>query len=155
MTEIAARLQALGIELPKANPPVANYVPFVITGNLVIVSGQIPVWNGERRHIGKLGAEIGLEEGVAAARLCGLNLLAWVKAACDGDLDRVTRVVRLGGFVNSTSDFTDQPTVINGCSNLMADVFGPRGQHARAAVGSNALPFNVAVEIEGTFEIRL
>jgi enamine deaminase RidA (YjgF/YER057c/UK114 family) len=141
------------IELPRAAAPVANYVPVVMTGNLAFVSGQVTVWNGEFRFIGKLGKEFDIEQGQQAARICGLNVLAQLKAALDGDLDRVKRCVRLGVFVNSVNDFTDQPKVANGVSDLMVEVFGDAGKHARAALGSNVLPLNVAVEVEAVFEI--
>jgi len=150
---IDARLRELGVELPKAAAPVAAYVPTVTAGGLLYVSGQIPVWNGERRHIGKLGAAISTEDGKAAARLCGLNLLAQARAALGDDLDRVARVVKLVGFVNSTPDFVEQPAVVNGASELMVEVFGDAGRHARSAVGVAALPFNVAVEVEAVFEL--
>ena len=155
MTEtISARVQALGLELPKAGAPAANYVPFVITGNLVFLAGQICQWNGERRFVGKVGGEISAEDGVKAAELCGLNILAWIKEVVGDDFDRVTRLVRLGGFVNSVPDFVEQPRIVNGCSDLMVKVFGDKGRHARTAVGTNVLPFNVAVEVEAIFEIR-
>jgi enamine deaminase RidA (YjgF/YER057c/UK114 family) len=141
------------IELPRAAAPVANYVPVVMAGNLAVVSGQVTVWNGEFRFIGKLGKEFAIEQGQQAARICGLNVLAQLKAALDGDLDRVKRCVRLGVFVNSADDFTDQPKVANGVSDLMVEVFGDAGKHARAAVGTNVLPLNVAVEVEAVFEI--
>lgn len=150
---IEARLKQLGIELPEPAAPVANYVPFSVSGNLVFVSGQICVWNGERRFVGKLGAGIGVAEGQQAARLCALNILAQLRAACGGDLDRVRRCLRLGGFVNCTPDFTDMPQVVNGASDLMVEVLGDAGRHARAAVGNSSLPGGVAVEVEGTFEI--
>ena len=151
---IEQRLKELGIELPNASAPAANYVPYVITGNLVFISGQLCTWNGERPYVGKVGAEVSVDDAVAAARLCGLNLITWLKDAAGGDLDRVARCVRLGGFVNSTPDFFEQPKVVNGCSNLMVDVFGDRGRHARAAVGTNVLPFNVAVEVDAIFELK-
>ena len=154
MSQIEQRLKQLGIELPNASAPAANYVPYVVTGNLVFISGQLCLWNGERRYPGKVGAEVSVEEAIEAARLCGLNLIAWLKEAAGGDLDRVARVVKLGGFVNSVASFSDQPKVINGCSNLMVDVFGDKGRHARAAVGVNVLPFNLAVEVEGVFELH-
>ena len=150
---IEARLKQLGIELPEPSAPIANYVPFTISGNLVFVSGQICIWNGERRFVGKLGADVGTAEGQQAARLCALNVLAQLRAACGGDLDRVRRCLRLGGFVNCTPDFTDMPQVVNGASDLMVEVFGEAGRHARAAVGNSSLPGGVAVEVEGTFEI--
>src|SRR5438552_2622809 len=150
---IEARLQELGIELPQPSAPVANYVPYTVSGNLVVVSGQLCVWNGERRFVGKLGAGIGIADGQQAARLCALNVLAHLRAACGGDLDRVRRCLRLGGFVNCTPEFTDMPQVVNGASDLMVEVFGDQGRHARAAVGVCSLPAGVAVEVEGTFEI--
>lgn len=148
---IDARLRDLGIELPPAPAPAANYLPFVQTGNLVFISGQISQ-NADGLIRGRLGDELDVEEGAEAARACGLALLAQLRAAV-GDLDRVTRVVKLTGFVNSTPEFTDQPEVINGCSNLMAEVFGDKGRHARAAVSAAALPRGVAVEIEAIFEV--
>jgi enamine deaminase RidA (YjgF/YER057c/UK114 family) len=149
-----ARLKELGIELPQASTPAANYVPYVRTGNLIFMAGQVTVWNGERRFVGKLGREFGVEEGQQAARLCALNLIAQLRHALDGDLDRLVRVVRVGGFVNSTPDFVDQPKVVNGASDLFVEVFGEAGKHARTAVGTNALPFDVAVEVEAVFEVR-
>ncbi len=148
---VEQRLKDLGITLPVPAAAVANYVPYVITGNLVFVSGQLPLENGKPAVLGKLGAEVGVEDGVRAARLCALGLLAQLKAAV-GDLDRVTRVVRLTAFVASTPDFTDQPKVVNGASDLMVEVLGDAGRHARVAVGAPSLPLNVAVEIEGVFE---
>jgi enamine deaminase RidA (YjgF/YER057c/UK114 family) len=149
-----ARLKELGIELPQASPPAANYVPYVRTGNLLFMAGQVTIWNGERRFVGKLGREFGVEEGQQAARLCALNLIAQLRHALDGDLDRLVRVVRLGGFVNSMPDFVEQPKVVNGASDLFVEVFGEAGKHARTAVGTNALPFDVAVEVEAVFEVR-
>jgi enamine deaminase RidA (YjgF/YER057c/UK114 family) len=151
--KIAARLESLGITLPDAPAPAANYVPFVQTGDLVFISGQIS--QGPDGPItGRLGDTLDVEVGAAAARACGLALLAQLRTACGGDLDRVTRVVKLTGFVNSTADFTDQPKVINGASDLFVEVLGDAGRHARAAVSAAALPRGVAVEIEGVFEIR-
>ncbi|MGH6948306.1 MAG: RidA family protein [Kiloniellales bacterium] len=151
--KIKARLKELGLELPNAAAPAANYIPFVVSGKLVFVSGQITVWNGERKFIGKVGKEFSVEEGQEAAKLCALNLIAQARAACDGDLDKVQRCVKLTGFVNSTSDFTDQPKVVNGASDLMVAVFGDKGKHARAAVSAGSLPLGVAVEVEAIFEI--
>lgn len=151
---IETQLQSLKIELPNAASPMANYVPAVRAGNLLFVSGQICQWNGERRYVGKLGAEVNLEDGKAAARLCGLNLLAQARRALDGDLDRILRVVRLGGFVNAVPGFTEQPQVVNGASDLMVEVFGDAGRHARAAVGVGSLPGGVAVEVEAVFEVK-
>ena len=150
---IDARLANLGIILPEAAAPAANYVPFVRTGSLVVVSGQITLKDGKAEFIGKLGREFDVPTGQQAARLCALNIIAQLKAACDGNLDRVKRIVRLGGFVNCTPDFTDQPKVINGASDLMVEVFGDAGRHARAAVGCVSLPLGVAVEVEALAEI--
>jgi enamine deaminase RidA (YjgF/YER057c/UK114 family) len=150
---IEARLKELGIELPLPGAPVANYVPFTISGNLVFIAGQLCVWNGERRFLGKLGGGIGIADGQAAARLCALNILAHLRVGCGGELDRVRRCVRLGGFVNCTPEFTEMPQVVNGASDLMVEVFGDIGRHARAAVGVSSLPGGVAVEVEATFEI--
>jgi enamine deaminase RidA (YjgF/YER057c/UK114 family) len=151
---IEARLRELKIELPNASAPAANYVPFVQTGNLLVMAGQVCIWNGERRFVGKLGREFGIEEGQQAARICGLNLIAQAKAALGGDLDRVVRCVRLGGFVNSMPEFLEQPRVVNGASDLMVDVFGDAGRHARTAIGTNVLPFDLAVEVDAIFEVR-
>jgi len=154
MTNVDARLRELGIELPEAPAPAANYVPWVRAGALVFVSGQIPMVDGKPGFVGKLGEDMSVEEGQAAARTCALALLAQVKVACDGDLDRVVRCLKLGGFVNCAPDFTDHPKVINGASNLMVDVLGDAGRHARFAVGAASLPFGVAVEVDGIFEVR-
>ena len=146
------RLVELGIELPNPSTPAANYVPFVQVGDLVYISGQISMdANGLVK--GKLGDGFSLDDAYAAARLCGINLITQVRAACGGDLDRLVRVVKLNGFVNATPDFTDHPKVINGTSDLMVEVFGDQGRHARAAVGSSSLPLGVAVEVEGIFQI--
>jgi enamine deaminase RidA (YjgF/YER057c/UK114 family) len=150
---VDARLKELGIELPQASSPVANYVPFTRSGNLVIVSGQVSVRNGKAEYIGKLGREISVAEGQQAAKLCALNILAHLKNACGGDLDNVKRVLRLGGFVNCTPEFTEMPQVVNGASDLMVQVFGDAGKHARAAVGVSSLPLGVAVEVEAMFEL--
>ena len=149
---IDGHLKAKGIELPNASAPAANYVPFTRTGNVVYVSGQVSQWNGERKFIGKLGAEFGIPEGQQAARLCALNLVAHARVAAGGDLDRV-RVLRLTGYVNCTPDFTSQPQVVNGASDAMVEIFGEAGKHARSAVGVASLPGGVAVEVEAIFEI--
>jgi enamine deaminase RidA (YjgF/YER057c/UK114 family) len=151
--KIEARLKELGIELPEATAPVANYVPYTVSGNLVVVSGQISVRAGKAEYVGKLGAGISVTEGQQAAKLCALNILAHLKNACGGDLDRVKRVLRVGGFVNCTPDFTDMPQVVNGASDLMVEVFGEAGKHARAAVGVASLPLGVSVEVEAMVEI--
>ena len=146
------KLAELGVTLPNAPAPAANYVPFVKIGDIVYVSGQIS--NGPDGFItGKIGADMSTEDGAAAAKTCAISLLAQVKAACDGDLDRLVRVIKLTGFVNSTADFTDQPKVINGASDFMVAALGDKGRHARSAVSAASLPFNVSVEIEGIFEI--
>ena len=150
--QIDARLEELGIEVPQPAAPVANYVACVVTGNLIFVSGQVPVEGGEFKFKGKLGAEVSVEDGQAAARLCGINIIAQLKQALDGDLDRVTRIVKLGGFVNSTPDFVQQPQVVNGVSDLMVEVFGDKGRHARAAVSAGSLPVGVAVEVDAVVE---
>ncbi|MCB9744104.1 MAG: RidA family protein [Alphaproteobacteria bacterium] len=151
---IDARLAELGITLPQATAPVANYLPYVVAGDLIFVSGQIPMIGGVVQGVGRLGEDFDVSEGYALARVCGLNLIAQAQAAAGGDLDRIKRVVRLGGFVACADRFKDQPKVINGASDLMVEVFGERGRHARAAVGTNALPLGVAVEIEAVFELE-
>jgi enamine deaminase RidA (YjgF/YER057c/UK114 family) len=149
---IENRLADLGVTLPNAPAPAANYVPFVQIGDIVYVSGQIS--NDENGLIlGKLGADMEVPAGAAAARRCAINLLAQVKSACGGDLGRLVRVVKLTGFVNSTADFTSQPQVINGASDFLVDVLGDAGRHSRSAVSAAALPLGVAVEIEGIFQI--
>ena len=150
---ITARLTELGITLPDAPAPAANYVPFVQVGDIVYVSGQIS--SGPDGMIkGKLGDDMDVDAGAAAAKACAVSLLAQLKAACGGDIERLMRVVKLTGFVNSTPDFTDQPKVINGASDLMAEALGEKGRHSRSAVSAASLPFGVAVEIEGIFEIK-
>ena len=149
---IETRLSELDITLPDAPAPAANYVPFVQVGQTLYVSGQISA-DENGLITGKLGAELDVEAGAAAARRCALSLLAQVKAACGGDLGKLKRVVKLTGFVNSTPDFTDQPKVVNGASDLLAEVCGDAGRHARSAVSAGSLPMGVAVEIEGIFEI--
>lgn len=149
---IEAKLQELGYTLPDAPAPAANYVPYVQVGNTLFVSGQIAK-DGDTMLNGKLGDDTDVAAGQRAAKVCALNLLAQVKAACDGDLSRLKRVVRLGGFVNCTPEFTDHPAVINGASDFFGEVLGAAGQHARAAVGSSSLPFGVSVEIDGIFEL--
>lgn len=151
---IEARLAELGITLPEPAAPAANYVPFVVSGDLVFIAGQIPFWNGEIRFIGVVGEDVSIDEGKQAARTCALNLLAQLKAACDGDLDRVARCVKLGVFVNCPAGFNRQPEVANGASDLMVEVLGESGRHARFAVGAGSLPRNVAVEADGIFKLR-
>ena len=154
MTEyVHERLTKLGINLPRPAAPAANYVPFIISSNLIFISGQLPVLNDEVRFIGRLGEFMTIDEGYQAARLCGLNIIAQASIACKSDLDRIKRVIKLGGFVNSTNNFTEQPKVINGASDLMIEVFGKDiGQHARFAVGASSLPLGVSVEIDAIIE---
>ncbi|WP_170419897.1 RidA family protein [Ruegeria arenilitoris] len=149
---IAAKLESLGVSLPDAPAPAANYVPFVRVGNIVYVSGQIS--KDDALITGKLGADMDVAAGAAAARVCAINLLAQVKAACGGDIDKLVRVIKLTGFVNSTADFTDQPQVINGASDFLVEALGEAGRHSRSAVSAASLPLGVAVEIEGIFEIQ-
>lgn len=148
------KLRALGIELPQPSEPGANYVPYMEVGGLLFLTGQLCQWNGERLFVGKLGVEFGVENGQEAARVCALNLIAQLRAALGGDLNRVKRTVRLAGYINSTPDFHGQSQVMNGASNLFVEVFGQAGRHTRMAVGVSALPYNVAVEVEGVFEIE-
>ena len=150
---IEQRLSAAGIELPPANAPAGNYVPFVRTGDLLFISGQIPLVDGKPGFIGTLGAGLSVEDGAVAARTCALSIVAQAKAALGGDLDRIVRCVKVSGFVACTSDFTDHPKVINGASDLLVEVFGDAGRHARAAVGAPSLPLGVSVEVDGIFEI--
>lgn len=149
---VEARLRELGIELPPAAAAVGNYVPFVVSGTLLFVSGQLPLENGKLAVTGKLGDGVTLDQGYGAARRCAINLLSQARQAA-GDLDRVKRVIRLTGFVACTPGFTDQPKVINGASDLMVEVLGEAGRHARVAVGAPSLPLDAAVEVEGVFEI--
>lgn len=153
MANAAQRLADLGIDLPDAPAPVANYVPVVRSGSHLYLSGQISIGpDGLIR--GKLGADLAIDQGVAAARACAINLIAQAKAALGGDLDRIRRIVKLNGFVNCTPDFQDHPKVMNGASDLFVAVFGEAGRHARAAVGAPSLPLGAAVEVDAVFEIR-
>ncbi|MCA0870852.1 RidA family protein [Seohaeicola saemankumensis] len=148
-----AKLKDLGVELPDAPAPAANYVPFVQVGDIVYVSGQISM-DANGLITGKLGDDMDVEAGAGAARRCAIGLLAQVKAACGGDLDRLVRVVKLTGFVNSTADFTQQPQVVNGASDFLVEALGEAGRHSRSAVSAASLPLGVAVEIEGIFQIK-
>ncbi len=152
MSGYEARLAELGVTLPDAPAPAANYVPWMKSGNLVFVSGQISMHDGTF-VTGRLGDDMDVEAGAAAAKLCAIALLAQLKAACGGDLDKLKQVVKLTGFVNSTADFGDQPKVINGASDFLVEALGEAGRHTRSAVSAASLPFGVAVEIEGIFEI--
>lgn len=151
-TTIDQKLASLGITLPTPTPPLANYVPVVRTGNLLFVSGQVSIDGAGKITTGKLGGGVSIEAGQAAARLCAINILAQVKANI-GDLEKVVRVVKLVAFVNSAPEFTDQPKVVNGCSDLLVEVLGDKGRHARSAVGIAALPFDAAVEVEAVVEV--
>ena len=153
MSEVESRLAAAGVILPVPVAPVANYVPFVRSGFLVHISGQVSL-DASGGIKGVVGADVDLEAAQGAARLCGVNLLAQMKAACDGDLDRVARVVKLGGFVQAGPDFFDIPKVVNGASDLMVLAFGDTGRHARSAVGVYRLPLNFAVEVDAVVEVR-
>jgi enamine deaminase RidA (YjgF/YER057c/UK114 family) len=148
------RLAALGITLPAALAPAANYVPARRTGPFVYIAGQVPTADGKDQYVGKLGRDVSVEDGQKAARLCAINILAQLRAALGGSLDAVVGCVRLGGFVNAVPEFGDHPKVINGASDLMVAVFGDAGRHARAAVGCASLPRDVAVEVEAIFEVR-
>jgi enamine deaminase RidA (YjgF/YER057c/UK114 family) len=152
MSKIAKRIADLGLDIPQPVAPVANYVPYVISGAHLYISGQVSIGPGGLIK-GKLGEDLSVDDGAAAAKACAVNLIAQMKAALGGDLDRVTRIVKLTGFVNCTGDFTDQPKVINGASDLMVAVFGEEGRHARAAVGAPSLPLGAAVEVDAVIEI--
>jgi len=154
MSLIDARLKELGITLSSPHKPVASYVPYIITGNLVFVSGQVPFQDGALKYVGKLGADFSIEMGQAAAQLCAINILSVLKTACEGNLYKVVRCVKVGVFVNATPDYDKQPEVANGASDLFAAVFGEAGKHARAAVGVGSLPRGVAVEVDAIFEIQ-
>ncbi len=153
MSTYESRLSDLGVTLPDAPAPAANYVPWHVVGDIVYVSGQVSMQDGTL-VTGKLGADMATEDGAAAARLCAISLLAQVKAACGGDLDRLVQVVKLTGFVNSTPDFGDQPKVVNGASDFLVEALGDVGRHTRSAVSAASLPFGCAVEIEGIFRIK-
>jgi enamine deaminase RidA (YjgF/YER057c/UK114 family) len=153
-SQIEQRLNELGITLPPPGAPAGNYVPFVVVGDIAYMSGQVAREAGKMKYVGKVGRDISIEDGQAAARLCAVNLLSQLKAACGGDLDRVERCIRLSGFVNSPPDFLEHPKVVNGASDLMVQVLGERGQHARTAVGVAALPLDSAVEVEAIFKLK-
>ena len=152
MSDVEARLEALGIKLPRPNPPVANYVPFVRAGDLVHISGQVSV-DADGGIKGVVGEEVDAETAKRAARMCGINLLAQMRAACEGDLSRVRQVVKLNGFVQAGPSFFDIPQVVNGCSDLMVEAFGDAGRHARSAVGVYRLPLNFAVEVDAVVRV--
>lgn len=149
---IEKRLAEIGVTLTEAPAPVANYVPFAPSGKLIFISGQVSSGPGGL-ITGKIGADMSVEDGAKAARACGVSLISQMKAACGGELDRVARIVKLSGFVNAAADFVDHPKVVNGCSDLMVEVFGDKGRHSRAAVGVSSLPLGAAVEVEAIVEI--
>lgn len=151
--DIADKLQELGLELPSAAAPAANYVPYVVSGKQIFISGQIPFLNGEAMHQGRVGDDLSVEQGAEAAKACALNILAQANAAVDGDWSKIKRLVKLGGFVQAVADFKDQPEVVNGASDLFVAVMGDAGRHARFAVSAADLPRGVAVEIDAIFEL--
>ena len=153
MANIAQRLSQLGIKLPNTAVPAGSYVPYVLEKNLLWISGQVPFWNGKVKYRGKVSSEVSMDNAVMAARLCGLNILAQIKTALR-DLNRVEQMIKLSGFVNSSSDFTDHPIVINGASDLMVDVFGEVGRHTRVAVGASSLPLNSTTEVDALVRVR-
>ena len=152
--DVDSKLEELNIQLDEASSPAGSYVPFVISNNLVFISGQLPFINGKLTIKGKVGDSVSLDDGIRMAEACAKALLSQLKSACGGNLNKVKRVVKLGGFVASTPDFIDQPKVINGASDLFVKIFGEKGKHSRFAVGTASLPLNVPVEIEGIFEIE-
>ena len=152
--DVDSKLEELNIQLDEASSPAGSYVPFVISNNLVFISGQLPFINGKLTIKGKIGDSVSLDDGIRMAEACAKALLSQLKSACGGNLNKVKRVVKLGGFVASTPDFIDQPKVINGASDLFVKIFGDKGKHSRFAVGTASLPLNVPVEIEGVFEIE-
>lgn len=154
MSNIEAKLTALGITLPTPAAPVANYVGFVKSGNQIFISGQLPLENGKLQFLGKVGSEVSADDAKKAARICAINILAQLKLACEGDLERAVRCIKLGIFVNGDANFKDHPAVANGASDLMVEVLGDAGKHARAAVGAGSLPFGVSVEVDAIFEIK-
>ena len=150
---IDARLAELGITLPDGIPPIGSYVPYVVTGDLVVIAGQGPARDGKYAIFGQVGTETSIEEAIEAARLCFINMLSHLKSACGGNLDRVQQVVRLGGFIFSGADFNQHAQIMNGASDLALAVFGNAGRHARTTVGASGLPMGISVEIEGLFRI--
>jgi len=153
MENIAQRLSQLGIKLPNTAVPAGSYVPYVLEKNLLWISGQVPFWNGKVKYRGKVSSEVSMDDAIMAARLCGLNILAQIKTAL-GDLNRVEQMIKLSGFVNSSSDFTDHPIVINGASDLMVDVFGELGRHTRVTIGASSLPLNSTTEVDALLRVR-
>jgi enamine deaminase RidA (YjgF/YER057c/UK114 family) len=154
MNDIDKKLETLGITIPDAPTPAANYIPYVISGNLVFIAGQVPFENGKINYTGKVGKDIDINKAKEVAKICGLNVISVLKNAVNGDLSKVKKCVKLGIFVSCTSDFHQQPEVANGASDLMVEIFGENGKHARFAVGANSLPRNVPVEVDAIFEIN-
>ena len=154
MSKVEEKLNKIGVTIPDAPAPAANYLPFTKTGNLVFVSGQVPFVDGKLQITGTVGVDASVEDAQGQARICAINLLAQLKVACSGDLDKVKQVIKLGAFVASAKDFHSQPIVVNAASDLMVEAFGDAGRHARFAVGSSALPLGCLVEIDGIFEIQ-
>jgi len=155
MSQVEERLKAIGVTIPSPTAPAANYIPYTIVGDLVFVSGQIPMVDGKIEGVGKVGRDLDTDAAKEIAKICAINLISQAKAATGGDLDKVVRVVKIGGFVNCVDDFTQQPEVVNGASDLMVAAFEDKGRHSRFAVGTNALPRGVAVEVEGIFQIAV
>ncbi|MCE2687342.1 MAG: RidA family protein [Rickettsiales bacterium] len=153
MSQINQKLNELGIKIPEPAVPIANYVGFIVSGKNIFISGQLPIENGELKYIGKVGANISVEDARKAARICAINILSQLKSAC-GNLEKVTKCIKLGVFVNSVEDFIDHPAIANGASDLMVEIFAEKGKHARSAVGSSSLPRGVAVEVDAIFEIE-
>ncbi len=151
--EIDARLKDAGIDLPSAPSPQGNYVPYVVSGNLVFLAGQVALVEGDLKFAGRVGRDVSLGDAQQSARLCAINLITQLRTACGGDLDRVVRCVKVGGFVACSEDYADQPKVINGASDVLVEVFGDKGRHARFAVGAPALPLGASVEVDAVFEI--
>ena len=147
-------IKSLGLNIPELPKALANYVPYKIVGNTIYISGQAPAQNGEIVYKGKVGADITVEDGIEAAKLCEINIIAAVKAGLDGNWDKLDSFVKLTGYVNCKDNFTDQPKVINGASDMLVDIFGEQGRHARVAVGSNALPLGIAVEIDALIQLK-
>ena len=154
VSKIEDRINQLGIKIPQVSAPAANYVPYIKTGNQVFISGQLPAVDGKMVSVGKVGGDVSIEDAAKAAEICALNIVAVLKSACDGDLEKVVRCVKLGIFVNAGPDFKDHPKVGNGASNFMVEIFDEKGKHARFAMGAGSLPFGVSVEIDAVFEIK-
>lgn len=154
MPSVEENLKTLKITIPKPSAPAANYVPWSRSGNLIYVAGQLPIENGNVKYVGKVGQFVAQNEAVMAARLCAINIIAQVQSALDGDLERVRRIIKLGGFINCIPEFSEHPKIINGASDLMVDVFGEKGRHSRFAVGAVSLPLGAAVEIDAIVEIE-